>query len=92
MKISNIKRDKIKEQIISVLFRNSPLALFTADIAHEIARDEEFIKVILQEMREQGFISLINMNQNGVLYKRRMRWVLNAQTYEAYKKIHMPQT
>ena len=88
MKISLIKRDKIKEQIISVLFNHSPLALFTADVASEIARDEEFVKIILQEMKEQGFINLINMNQNGTLYRRRMRWILNSQTYESYKKIH----
>jgi len=88
MKISDQKKDKIKEHIIAILFKHSPQALFTSDIAHETARDEEFTKKILQEMKEQGFVNLVNMNQNGKLYSRRMRWRLNSQTYEAYKKLH----
>lgn len=88
MRISDQKRDKIKEQIISILFKHSPKTLFTSDISHEIARDEEFTKKVLQEMKEQGFVNLIKMNFNGKLYIRRMRWRLNSQTYEAYKKLH----
>ena len=44
MKISREKQEKIIESILALLYEASPRALFTADIAREIARDEEFVK------------------------------------------------
>ena len=40
MKISEKKREKISEQIISLLYSIIPKSLFTIEIAREIARDE----------------------------------------------------
>ena len=47
MKLSQEKRDKIAEQVLSLLYHENPKLLFTAEIAKEIARDEEFIKDLL---------------------------------------------
>ena len=47
MRLSKDKRDKIAEQVLSFLYHSFPKQLFTAEIAKEIARDEEFIKKIL---------------------------------------------
>jgi len=84
--ISQKKKDKIAEQILHHLFEISPESKFTSDIAQEIARDEEFIKVILQELQKKSLIVLIDKNQEGTKYQKRQRWRLSQQAYDIYKK------
>lgn len=86
MKISKEKRDKISEQILAILFQNSPKLLFTFHIAKEIARDEEFVKELLLDLKNKGLISEVNKNPGGILYKKRARWKLTDRAYDAYKK------
>ncbi|MBW6442666.1 hypothetical protein K0A97_02685 [Patescibacteria group bacterium] len=88
MKISEGKRTKISEQILSVLFSNMPKSLFTSHIAKEIARDEEFIKNLLIELKKQDLITEINKNPLGKKYLRRSRWRLSDKAYEAYKRMN----
>ena len=87
-KISKEKQGKIMSDIVDVLYDNSPQAIFTADISKSIGRDEEFVKKLLQDMREKGLIVSVVMNPQGKLYTRRMRWRLSALTYESYKNLH----
>ncbi len=86
MKISKEKRDKISEQILALLFQNSPRLLFTYHIAKEIARDEEFVKELLLDLKNKGLISEVNKNPQGISYKKRARWKLSDKAYAAYKK------
>ena len=86
MKISNEKREKILEQILLVLFVNSPKPLFTSYIAREIARDEEFVKKLLYDLKKKGLVVEIKKNPEGKEYVRRVRWKLSSKSYEAYKK------
>ena len=53
MKISDKKKEKISEQILAVLYSNNPKPLFTYKIAQEIARDEEFVKQLLLELKKR---------------------------------------
>jgi hypothetical protein len=85
MRISDKKREKISEQILATLFSSSPKPLFTAHIAQEIARDEEFIKKLLLELKSKKFIVEIKKNPKGITYLRRSRWRLGDATYKAYK-------
>jgi len=85
MKISNEKREKISEQILAILFSVSPKSLFTAHIAKEIARDEEFVKSLLIKLKEKKFIVKITKNPKGKDYLRRSRWKLSELTYQVYK-------
>ena len=85
MRISKEKREKISEQILALLFSNSPKLLFTFDIAKEIARDEEFVKELLLGMKKKGLVSEVRKNPEGVSYKRRIRWKLSDRAYKAYK-------
>lgn len=87
MKISSSKEEKIKESIIAFLFENSPTALFTATIAKAIARDEEYTKKLLLELKLKAFVVAVKKNPAGKNYSRRIRWALNPKVYEAYKKI-----
>mgnify|MGYP002639021122 CR=1 FL=1 len=86
MRISKQKQDKIIEQILAYLYHTNPKSQFTAHIARELARDEEFIKKILQDMKSKGFISEVKKNPKGIDYKRRSRWKLSGSTYEVYTK------
>jgi predicted transcriptional regulator with HTH domain len=84
--ISQKKKDKIQEQVLHYLFDISPESTFTATIAENIARDEEFIKSILIELKKKSLIVEINKNPNGKIYLKRQRWCLSSHTYQAYSK------
>jgi hypothetical protein len=85
--ISSRNKDKISEQVLSYLFSTAPDARFTSDIAGELARDEEFIKTILQDLYQKKLVVQVNQNPEGKEYSRRQRWRLSNQAYDAYKKI-----
>lgn len=85
MMISSKKRDKISEQILAFLYSINPRPAFTAHIAQEVARDEEFIKNLLLGLREKDLVVDIKKNPAGKPYKRRMRWRLSERAYTSYK-------
>lgn len=85
MKISKEKREKISEQILLFLYSVNPKLMFTLHIAQELARDEEFIKKILLELKEKKLVLEIKKNPKGIDYKRRSRWRLSDKAYQAYK-------
>ncbi|MEK6906549.1 MAG: hypothetical protein AABW81_02925 [Nanoarchaeota archaeon] len=86
MRISNSKKEKISEQILLLLYSQTPKSLFTSYIAKEIARDEEFTKDILIELKNKKLIIGIKKNPKGVDYKKRIRWKLSDEAYQAYKQ------
>jgi predicted transcriptional regulator with HTH domain len=86
MKISNQKKEKIYEQILALLYSISPQAIFTMNIAKEIARDEEFVKTLLIDLRKKGLILEIKKSPEGISYLKRSRWTLSDAAYQAYKK------
>jgi predicted transcriptional regulator with HTH domain len=86
MKISKQKKDKISEQILAYLFSISPKPSFTAHIARELARDEEFIKKLLKELKNKQLVTEIKKNPQGIDYVRRSRWKLSDKAYEIYKQ------
>jgi hypothetical protein len=86
MKISKCKKEKICEQILLFLYVQSPKLLFTSQIAQEIARDEEFVKNLLNEMKSKSLLNKIIKNPKGVAYKRRARWNLSDQVYFLFKE------
>lgn len=86
MRISKEKRDKISEQILSYLFHIFPKQPFTSQIAKETARDEEFVKSLLIELKNKGLVISIKKNSKGMLFSRRIRWRLSNKAYEAYRQ------
>lgn len=84
--ISNQKKEKISEQILHYLFTVSPEAQFTNKIATEVARDEEFTKVLLQDLENKKLVVKISKSSTGTDYNRRLRWRLTNNVYEMYKK------
>jgi len=84
--ISKKKQDKISEQLLHYLYSVSPEPKFTSDIAEEIARDEEFTKTILKDLKAKGLLIEVNKNPQGKDYLRRQRWRLSNETYNIYFK------
>jgi DNA-binding IscR family transcriptional regulator len=85
MKISKQKREKIFEQILAHLYSINPKPIFTSHIAQELARDEEFIKKLLKDLKKKGLVIEIRKNPQGKDYLRRSRWKLSETAYIAYR-------
>ncbi len=85
MRISEEKKEKISEQILNLLYSSSPKPLFTLNIAKEIARDEEFIKSLLLNLKKKDLIIEIKKNPKGKPYLKRSRWKLSDKVYQFYK-------
>jgi predicted transcriptional regulator with HTH domain len=86
MRLSQEKRDKIAEQILSFLYHRFPMSFFCAELAREHARDEEFIKALMFDLKEKNLVIAIKKNPKGDFYSRRIRWRLSNQAYSAYKQ------
>jgi predicted transcriptional regulator with HTH domain len=86
MKISNKKKDRISEQILATLYSINPKPLFTSHIAQELARDEEFIKKLLLNLKGKNLLIEIKKNPKGIPYLKRSRWKLSQTAYQAYKQ------
>ena len=86
-KISQKKMTKIKENILAILFDNSPKALYTNRIGEELCRDEEFIKKLLEELHKEKLVTKITKNSRGKSFLARRKWQLSDTAYNAYKKL-----
>jgi len=86
MKLSQEKRDKIAEQILSFLYHSYPQSKFTAEISRELARDEEFIKLLMFDLKNKNLVIAIKKNPKGQFYSRRVRWILSQQVHQTYKQ------
>ena len=86
-KISKEKQQKIKEEILSLLFEKSPKSLYTYEVAKELIRDEEFIKRLLKELSRDKLVIKISKNKEGIDFLARRRWQLSPATYKAYKEL-----
>ncbi len=91
MKISDEKKEKIYEQILALLYSISPKAIFTLNIAKELARDEEFIKSLLLNLKKKELVIEVKKNPKGFSYLKRSRWKLSDSAYSAYKKHQIQQ-
>jgi predicted transcriptional regulator with HTH domain len=85
-KISKQKQERIAEQILHYLFSISPEAKFTSDIAKEIARDEEFIKYLLNDLKIKKLVLEVKKNPNGEDYIKRQRWRITPEAHQVFKK------
>ena len=85
-KISNQKKEKISEQILSHLYSIFPKQIFTSEIAKELARDEEFIKDLLKDLEKKGLVIKIDKNSQGLKYSLRSRWRISNKAHEIYRK------
>ena len=83
-RISQEKQNKIAEQIISLLYSSFPKTLFISSIAQEIARDEEFVKKLMEDLLKKNLVTKIDKNPAGFNYSRRSRWRLSTRAQQIY--------
>lgn len=86
-RLSAEKIEKIKSDLLNILFEKSPRPLFTVELAREVARDEEFVKALLLELESKALVTKVSKNNRGKTYKRRLRWRLSHKAFEAYLKL-----
>jgi hypothetical protein len=86
MRVSEKKRAKISEQIMALLYSMNPRSPFITEIAEEIARDEEFVKILLLKLKKENLVVEIKKNPKGMPYVKRSRWKISDAAYNAYKK------
>jgi hypothetical protein len=84
-KISDQKKEKISEQVLSHLYSVFPKQIFTSEVAKELARDEEFMKDILFDLEKKQLVKKIDKNSQGIQYSRRLRWRISNKAHEIYK-------
>ncbi|MCD4759739.1 hypothetical protein K8R33_02535 [archaeon] len=85
--ISEKKIQRIKEEILRVLYENPANPLFTAQVAEEMIRDEEFILRLLNELKSEGFVDKIQANSDGKKFLARRKWALKPNIYSQYKEL-----
>jgi predicted transcriptional regulator len=78
--------NRINSNILTTLYERFPQSLFTAEIAKIEARDEEFIKALMFDLKDKNLVISIKKNPKGEFYSRRIRWRLSNQAYSAYKQ------
>lgn len=83
-RISEDKKKRISEQILHYLFNIAPQPKFTVDIAREVARDEEFVKNLLEELKKKNLVLEIKKNSSGSTYLRRQRWRISDPAFNIY--------
>jgi predicted transcriptional regulator with HTH domain len=90
MKLSKEKKEKVSEQILAYLYSSFPKQLFTSEVAKEIARDEEFVKTLLLDLKDKNLVVAVKKNETGKDFIRRIRWQLSGPAYQAYNKQTSP--
>lgn len=85
-KISKKREEKIKEEVLSLLYENIK-GMSTYKIGEEILRDDEFVLRLLEEMEKKGVVKQVRKNTKGKEYKARRMWALSKEAFEAYEKL-----
>ena len=88
--IASKTKDRISEQILAHLYTKAPEPQYTASIARELARDEEFIKSLLLTLEQRKLVVKITKNAAGYDFIRRQRWRLTNNAFDAYKRMQLP--
>ncbi len=86
-KLSKKREERIKQDILSLLFERSPTALLTYSISEELCRDDEFTRRLLVELKSKGLVNEIKKSSKGEEYTRWRKWKLTNQAYKAYKQV-----
>jgi len=85
--ISKKKVDKIKEDVLSVLFEAGLRGMFTKQISDEIARNDEFVLKLLLDLEKQNIVKQIRNTKKGTQFIRRKQWTMTDKAYETYKTL-----
>ena len=83
-KISQEKIERIKEEILRILYENYPRFMYTNDVADAVVRDNEFTLSLLKELKKNNLLRNIEESK-GIKIKR--KWALTKIAHEKYKEL-----
>ncbi|MEK6841189.1 MAG: hypothetical protein AABW57_00370 [Nanoarchaeota archaeon] len=83
-KVSNEKREKLKEELLRIIYENYPGFLYTYQVAEFLIRDDEFVLDLLNELKNKNLIMCLE-ETSGDNIKR--KWGLKKEVYEKYKEL-----
>jgi len=82
--ISELKKNRIKEDILKILYDNFPKMMWTFEVAEEIIRDDEFCLKLLEDLKSK---KLVNLTEESKGRKIKRGWSMHKNVYEEYKKL-----
>jgi predicted transcriptional regulator with HTH domain len=83
-KVSDEKREKLKEEILRIIYENYPAFLYTYQIAENMIRDDEFVLNLLNELKNKNLIRCLEETSGGNIKRK---WGLKKEIYEKYKEL-----
>lgn len=83
-KVSNEKREKLKEELLRIIYENYPGFLYTYQVAEFLIRDDEFVLDLLNELKNKNLIMCLE-ETSGDNIKR--KWGLKKEVYEKYREL-----
>ena len=82
--ISNEKRERIKEELLRIIYENYPNFLYTYQIADLLIRDDEFVLNLLKQLKDKNLIFCLEESSGGNVKRK---WQLKREVYEQYKEL-----
>ena len=83
-KVSEEKREKLKEEVLRIIYEGYPSFLYTYQIAEHLIRDDEFILKLLKDLKEKNLLICLE-ESSGNNIKR--KWGLKEEIYEKYREL-----
>ncbi|MDD5253721.1 MAG: hypothetical protein PHG05_01275 [Candidatus Nanoarchaeia archaeon] len=80
--ISKEKIERIKQDILYLLYDLNLKPMYTKDLANEIIRDDEFVLRLLLDMEKRGLVRQVNKN-----HIRRKQWIMTNEAYDQFRKM-----
>ena len=81
-RISKSNVEKIKSNVLRILYDEAPLAISARAIAEIEARDKQFILRMLKEMEKQKIVKNVRKE-----FTRKSYWTMTNAAYEKYKEL-----
>lgn len=87
-RLSDDKIKKIKEQMLVELYHRGLKPIFTNELASLIIRDEEFVKRLLGNLKDDGLVVEVAKSSKGNTYSKWKRWKLSDNAYKAMQQVY----
>lgn len=82
--ISYQKKEKLKEEILRIIYESYPKFYYTYQIADHLIRDDEFVLNLLKELKEKALVVCLEESSGGNVKRK---WGLKKEVYEKYKEL-----
>ncbi|MEK6835386.1 MAG: hypothetical protein AABX61_03930 [Nanoarchaeota archaeon] len=82
--VSDNKKERIKEEILRIIYESYPAFLYTYQVADSLIRDDEFVLSLLKELKGKNLLTCLE-ETTGHNIKR--KWGLRKEVYDKYKEL-----